>query len=494
MSNNENKGISQGSSLNRGLKQRHMTMIAIGGAIGTGLFLTSGYTVNESGPGGAMIAYGLMGIIIYFLMTSLGEMSTFMPVSGSFQVYCSRLIDPAAGFTVGWMYWLNWAFSLSANLVAAEIIMVRYFPSVPGWVWIALFVVVLFLLNIIDVKGYGETEFWFASIKVFAIILFLIVGILMIAGVIGGSTQGVSFFLDKNGGPFPLGGLAVIMVLFSSAYSFTGIECVGMASGEVENPEETVPKAIKTVFWRILLFYIGGMFVIGCLIPYQQAGLDISPFTWVFENSNIPVFSKVAGTFMDIVILTSILSSSNSGIYVGSRMLWSMALEKKAPAALGKLSKKKIPLLAVIVTTAFGLVGLLTSLLPSDSVFVILCAAVGISCIFGWLGIGISHYRFRKWYKMKGYKLEDLKYKAKFYPFGPVATMIAMIFIIVGSLFDAESALSVIIGIPLAIAMFVFYKIKYKTKAVKLSELEMSDLEDLRYQEESDVTAEKLNK
>ncbi len=488
MSNNKNKGASQSSSLNRSLKQRHMTMIAIGGAIGTGLFLTSGYTVNESGPGGAMIAYGLLGIIIYFLMTSLGEMSTYMPVSGSFQTYCSRFVDPAAGFAVGWMYWLNWALSLSANLVAAEIIIARYFPSVPGWIWIVLFVVVLFLLNVLDVKGYGETEFWFAAIKVFAIILFLTLGILMIVGAVGDSTQGVSFFINNNGGPFPLGGLAVVMVLFSSAYSFTGIECVGMASGEVENPEKVIPKAINTVFWRILLFYIGGMFVIGCLIPYQQAGLDISPFTWVFENSNIPVFSKIAGTFMDIVILTSILSSSNSGIYVGSRMLWSMALEKKAPAALGKLSKKKIPLLAVIVTTAFGLVGLLTSFLPSDSIFVTLCAAVGISCIIGWLAIAVSHYRFRKWYKLKGYRLEDLKCKAKFYPFGPVATIIAMVFIIVGSLFDIESALSVIIGIPLTIALFVFYKVKYKTKAVKLSELELSDIEDLRYQEKTDTT------
>ena len=480
MSRNENKSQ---SSLNRNLKQRHMTMIAIGGAIGTGLFLTSGYTVNQSGPGGAMIAYGAVGIIIYFLMTSLGEMSTYMPVSGSFETFCSKFVDPAAGFTVGWMYWLNWALSLSANLVAAEIIIARYLPGVPGWIWIALFIGVLFLLNSLDVRGYGETEFWFAAIKVFAIILFLVVGILMIVGAIGNSNQGVSFFLDKNGGPFPLGGWAGVMVLFSSTFSFTGIECIGMASGEVENPEKTIPKAINTVFWRILLFYVGGMFVIGCLIPYQQASVDVSPFTWVFENSNIPVFSKVAGVFMDIVILTSVLSSSNSGIYVGSRMLWSMALEKKAPKLLGKLNKRSIPLAAVIFTTAFGLVGLLTSFLPSDTIFVVLCAAVGISCMVGWLAISLSHYRFREWYKLKGLDINDLKFKAKFYPFGPIASIITVVITIFGSLYDPDARLSVIIGVPVIIMLFVFYKIKYKTKLVDLNTLEVSDIEGLRYKE-----------
>lgn len=479
------KGEALQGTLNRKLKQRHMTMIAIGGSIGTGLFLTSGYTVAEGGPGGAMIAYGLIGIIIYFLMTSLGEMSTYMPVSGSFETYCNKFVDPAIGFSVGWMYWLTWALTLSANMVAAAIIMEGYFPNVPGWIWIAAFMIILLALNSVDVRGYGETEFWFAGIKVVAIIIFLLLGLLMIIGVVGDHDNGIGYFINDNGGAFPLGGMAVIMVLFSSAYSFTGIECVGMASGEVENPEETVPKAIKTVFWRIILFYVGAMFVIGCILPYQEAGLAGSPFTYVFENCGIPGFSKVGAFLMDFVILTSILSSSNSGIYVGSRMLWSMACEHKAPSVLRKVTKHNIPLLAVIVTTAFGLIGLLTSFLPSDTIFVALCAAVGVSCIIGWLAISVSHMRFRKWLKIKGIEVDGLKYKAKFYPFGPIASIVVVVVVLAGQLLDPEAAISVIYGIPAAIILVIFYKIKFKTKWVNLNELELSDIEELRYKEKN---------
>jgi len=381
------------------------------------------------------------------------------------------------------MYFLTLALSVSSEMVAAQIIIGRWIPGVPGWVWIVLFTGILFFLNALGVRGYGETEFWFAGIKVAAIILFLIFGFLMIIGVLGDTAYGVGNFIDKNGGAFPTGALAVVMVLFSSAFSFTGIEMVGVAGGETENPEKTIPKAINAVFWRILLFYIGGIFVIGCIIPYQEAGVSISPFTYVYENSGIPVFSTVGGTIMDFVVLTSILSCSNSCLYVGSRMLWSMGREKKAPAFLGRVNSRKVPLIAVTFTTAFGFIGLSTQLLPTDFVYIALIAAVGVSCIVGWLGIAVSHYRFRKWYLLKGFKLEDLKYRAKFYPVGPVGAIIVIIVILAGQLLDPAAAGSVIYGAPLTIVLYVFYKVKYKTKYVDLNKLELSDIDHLRYKE-----------
>lgn len=469
---NEKSEVLQGE-LNRSLKLRHMNMIAIGGAIGTGLFLASGYTINTAGPGGALLAYGVMGIMVYFLMTSLGEMATYMPVSGSFETYCNKFVDPALGFSVGWLYWLNWALTLSVEMVAAEIIMKYWFPDVPGWIWVITFTAILSILNAISVKGFGETEFWFASIKVAAIIIFLIVGALMILGVIGGhGAYGVANF--KNA--FPNGSWAVAVAMFSAAFSFTGTECIGMAAGESEDPETNVPKAINTVFWRILIFYIGAIFVIGCIIPWQSASVDTSPFTLVYEASNIPVFSKVAATIMNIVVLTSVLSCANSGLYVGSRMLWSMARENKAPAFLGKVTKNRVPVNALVFTIIFGLLALTTQLWAASTVYVALFAAVGVSTLIGWLGISISHIRFRKWYLLKGYKLEDLKYKALFYPFGPIISLVLCIIVIVGQASDPTAALSLIYGIPVFIILYVFYKVKYKSKLVNLEEVDIDHL------------------
>ena len=410
MSNNENKGISQGSSLNRGLKQRHMTMIAIGGAIGTGLFLTSGYTVNESGPGGAMIAYGLMGIIIYFLMTSLGEMSTFMPVSGSFQVYCSRLIDPAAGFTVGWMYWLNWAFTLSANLVAAEIIMVRYFPSVPGWIWIALFVVVLFSLNIIDVKGYGETEFWFALIKVLAIIGMIGFGLWLLFSGHGGEKASIDN-LWRYGGFFATGWNGLILSLAVIMFSFGGLELIGITAAEARAPEKSIPKAVNQVVYRILLFYIGSLVVLLALYPWVEVKSNSSPFVMIFHNLD----SNVVASALNFVILVASLSVYNSGVYSNSRMLFGLSVQGNAPKFLTRVSRRGVPINSLMLSGAItSLVVLINYLLPQKA-FGLLMALVVATLLLNWIMICLAHLRFRAAMRRQG---RETQFKALLYPFG----------------------------------------------------------------------------
>jgi Amino acid transporters len=475
-----------GGDLQRSLKARHMNMIAIGGSIGTGLFFASGSAVSTAGPGGAVLAYIVMGILVYFLMTSLGEMATLLPVSGSFETYATRFVDPALGFTLGWNYWFCWAVCVAAELVAGSLIVKFWFPNTNTTLWSVIFLVIIFSLNVLSARAYGEGEYWFAGIKVVTIIIFLIVGVLMIFGVLGGQSSGFSNWVLSDGagkkGPFVGGMLSIINVFLVAGFSFSGTEIVGLAAGESENPEENVPKAIKTVFWRILLFYMGAIIVIGFLIPFTdpnllKSGADsiaYSPFTIVFQKSGL----AIAASLMNAVILTSVLSCGNSGLYVASRMLYALAKGGKAPKFLSKVNKRGVPTNALYATTIVACSAFGASLIGDGKIYYILYNASGITAFFAWLGIGICHYRFRKAYLAQGRKLEDLKYKAKWYPFGPIMAIILCTIVIFGSniwIFQAETFswfdfITNYLCIPIFICLFIGYKIVKKTKTVPLTE------------------------
>jgi lysine-specific permease len=483
---NEDLETKYENGLQRSLKARHMNMIAIGGSIGTGLFFASGSAVSTAGPGGAILAYVIMGILVYFLMTSLGEMSTLLPVSGSFETYATRFIDPALGFTLGWNYWFCWAICVAAELVAGSLIVKFWFPNTNTVLWSVLFLVIIFSLNILSAKAYGESEYWFAGIKVVTIIIFLIVGVLMIFGILGNKSPGFSNWVLSDGhgkkAPFVGGILSLINVFLVAGFSFSGTEIVGLAAGESENPEENVPKAIKVVFWRILLFYIGAIIVIGFLIPFTnqnllKSGADsiaYSPFTMVFEKCGV----AVAASVMNAVILTSVLSCGNSGLYVASRMLYSLAKEGKAPKFLSKVNKRGVPTNALYITTLVACTAFFASLIGDGKIYYILYNASGITAFFAWLGIGICHYRFRKAYVAQGRDLKDLKFKAKCYPFGPIMSVILCVIVIFGSniwVFQAEKFswfdfITNYICIPIFICLYFGYKIVKKTKIVPLEE------------------------
>ncbi|BCZ45521.1 gamma-aminobutyrate permease [Clostridium gelidum] len=476
----------QNNELHRSLKARHMNMIAIGGSIGTGLFFASGSAVSTAGPGGALFAYLIMGMVVYLLMTSLGEMSTLLPVSGSFETYASRFVDPALGFTLGWNYWFCWAICVAAELVAGSLIVKFWFPNTNGTIWSIFFLVIIFILNILSAKVYGESEYWFASIKVATIIIFIIVGVLMIFGIVGNNSPGFNNWVLSDGagrkGPFVGGMLAIINVFLVAGFSFSGTEIVGLAAGESENPQENVPKAIKTVFWRILLFYIGAIIVIAFLIPFTnenllKSGADsvaYSPFTMVFEKCGL----AFAASAMNAVILTSVLSCGNSGLYVASRMLYSLAKEGKAPKFLSKVNKRGVPINALYATTIVASSAFFASLVGDGKIYYILYNASGITAFFAWLGIGICHYRFRKAYIAQGRDLKDLKFKAKFYPYGPIISIIICVVVIFGAniwIFQAETFswfdfITNYICIPIFICLYFGYKFIKKTKIVPLQE------------------------
>ena len=467
----------QNNELKRGLSARHLNMIALGGSIGTGIFLAMGDTIHQAGPGGALVAYGLIGFMVYFLITSLGEMATYMPISGSFSSYATKFVDPALGFALGWNYWYNWAITIAAEMVAGSLIMKYWFPNINGIYWSILFLIIIVGLNLLSSKVFGESEYWFAGIKVVTVIIFLIIGVLMIFGIMGGNKIGFQNY-NIAGGPFHGGMKSIFAIFLVAGFSFQGTELIGVAAGESENPEKTIPKAINSVFWRILIFYLGTIIVLGAIIPFTQASVSQSPFTMVFERAGI----AGAASLMNAVILTSVLSAGNCGMYASVRMLHSMAQEGLAPKVFAKTNKNGIPVNALILTTLVASASFLTAIFSESTVYVWLVAASGLAGFIAWVGIAMCHYRFRKAYVHQGNDLKDLKYMAKWYPLGPILALLMCIIIIIGQGYsfitpkgiDWNGLIASYIGIPLFLALYIGYKVKHKTKVIPLDEVDLT--------------------
>ena len=477
----------QTQQLKRKLGARHLNMIAIGGSIGTGLFLASGATIANAGPGGALLAYALIGVMIYFLMTSLGELATHNPTSGAFFTYGTKYVSNGFGFALGWNYWYNWAITVAFELVAVQFIMKFWFPDIPGFYWSALFLAVVFGINALTVKGFGESEFFFSLIKVLAIIIFIIIGIVMITKIMLTPEAATFSNWTKGEAPFVGGFSALIGVAMIAGFSFQGTEMVGVAAGESKDPKKTIPIAIKQIFWRILLFYIVCIFIIGTLIAYDdprllQAASDeniaLSPFTLLYEQAGF----AFAASVMNAVILTAILSAGNSGMYSSTRMLFDMAKNGSAPNVFSKLDTRGVPMNALYATTAIAALCFLTTFIGEEQVFNWLLNMSGMCGFIVWLGIAISHYRFRKGYLAQGYKLEDLAYRAKFFPFAPWFAFILCAIVVLGqnyqAVLDGEwlAVLSTYIGIFLFFAIWIGYKLKRESKLVKYDEMDVQPM------------------
>ena len=459
------------SGLKRSLKARHLTMIAIGGSIGTGLFVASGASVSQAGPGGALLSYAVIGLMVYFLMTSLGELAAYMPVSGSFSTYGSQYVDEGFGFALGWNYWYNWAVTIAVDLVAAQLVMGYWFPDVPGWIWSASFLVVIFLLNVISVKGFGEAEYWFSLIKVITVVIFIAVGVLMIVGILHGAEHAGIQNWQLGDAPFVGGFPAMIGVAMIVGFSFQGTELIGIAAGESEEPEKNIPRAVRQVFWRILLFYVFAILVISLILPYTDPRLlrndvgdiSVSPFTLVFQNAGL----LSAAAVMNAVILTAVLSAGNSGMYASTRMLYTLATEGKAPRIFAVLTKNGVPRNALIATAVIAGLCFLSSRFGNQTVYLWLLNTSGMTGFIAWLGIAISHYRFRKGYIAQGYDLNDLPYRSGFFPLGPMFAFGLCLIITLGQNYQAFLAdkidwyavTATYIGIPLFLLIWLGYRL-----------------------------------
>lgn len=476
------KNENVGGAIKRELKTRHISMIALGGSIGTGLFVASGSAISQAGPLGAIAAYAAIGVMVYFLMTSLGEMATYLPVTGSFSTYAKEFVDPAFGFAMGWNYWFNWAITVAVDAATVGVVMHYWFANTPQWIWSAIAIGLIFLINIISVRSFGETEFWISIIKVITVAIFLVIGVLTIFGIMGNHIDVIGNLTADHRGGF-VGGIPALLAVFVVAgYSFQGTELVGITAGESETPEESVPKAINQVFWRILLFYILSIFVIAALINYKNPSLlradtahvAISPFALVFKQAGF----AAAASVMNTVILTSVISSANSGMYASTRMLYTMAKDGYAPKIFENISNRGIPVTALLGTTVVSLLTFMTSIVGPNA-YNYLLAASGLTGFIVWVGIAISHYRFRRAFAVQGKDMKLLKYKAKWFPFGPLFALVICILVIVGQNpdsfihFNLQQVIITYIDIPLFAALYFGYKIWFKTKIIPLDKVNL---------------------
>ncbi|WP_257147839.1 amino acid permease, partial [Bacillus thuringiensis] len=372
----ENKN---GREFQRKMQARHLVMLSLGGVIGTGLFLSSGYTIQQAGPFGSILSYLIGALVVYLVMLCLGELSVHMPETGAFHSYAVKYIGPGTGYTVAWLYWLTWTVALGSEFTAAGLLMKRWFPSVNIWLWSALFAILIFVFNVLTVKFFAESEFWFSSIKVIAIVLFLVLGVAAMLGFLPMThSKAAPFFSNfTSGGLFPHGATAIMMTMLAVNFAFSGTELIGIAAGETANPEKMIPKAIRTTLWRLIIFFVGTIVVLSALLPISDAGVLESPFVAVLERIGVPYSADI----MNFVILTAILSAANSGLYASSRMLWSLANKNTISPIFGKMTKQGVPINAVIFSMMGGALALLSSIVAPDTVYIVLVSISGLAVV-----------------------------------------------------------------------------------------------------------------
>ncbi|KAL1923093.1 uncharacterized protein VTP21DRAFT_9469 [Calcarisporiella thermophila] len=468
--------------IKRKLKPRHLAMISIGGTIGTGLFLGSGNNIAKGGPLGALLGYMAVGLMVYCMMMALGEMATYIPLSGSFNHYGGRFVDPALTFALGWNYWLSWAVTLASELSAAGIIIQFWTQNVHTAVWGLIFLAMLFSLNTFGVRAYGEAEYWFSLIKVLTCIVFIIVGIVVDAGGTGDYIGG-RYWRDPYS-PFVNGFRGFFDGFVVAGYAFQGTEIVGVAAGESQNPRRDVPRAIRNVFFRILLFYILSVLMIGLCIPADDPNLlesgdpdtaSIAPFTLVFQKAGW----AVAAHIVNAVILTAVLSAGNSSLYASSRTLCALAREGKAPRFFGKVTSWGAPILPLMFSSLIGCLCTLAAVFSSEQVFFWLLNLTSITGYISWAGILGTHIRFRMAMKAQGRSLDELPYRASLHPWADIYGLIICLMVIFGSgykyfdPFDVKSFFATYIGLGLFAVFYLSYKLIKRTKVVPLRDVDL---------------------
>ncbi|WP_306981216.1 amino acid permease [Streptomyces canus] len=379
------------ASLTHGLKQRHLSMIALGGVIGAGLFVGSGAGIAAAGPS-IVLAYTLSGLLVMLVMRMLGEMSAAYPSSGSFSAHAERAFGPWAGFTAGWSFWILLCTAVGLEGIGAAKIVTGWLPGTPEWAWVALFMVVFCVTNLAAVKNFGEFEFWFAALKVGAIGLFLILGVLAIAGVLPGTDAPGTANLTGRGGFFPGGGEGLVVGLLASVFAYGGLETVTIAAAESEDPVRGVASAVRTAMWRIALFYIGSMAVIVTLVPWDaKEVVEKGPYVAALDELGIPG----AGQLMNVVVLIALLSAMNANVYGSSRIAYSLVARGLGPSTLGRVSGG-VPRPAVLASSVFGFVCVVLSHWRPDDVFAWLLNMIGAVILVVWGFVAVSQLRLRR--------------------------------------------------------------------------------------------------
>ncbi|KAG0304119.1 hypothetical protein BGZ97_001611 [Linnemannia gamsii] len=465
----------QFGEVKRDLKSRHLQMIAIGGTIGTGIFLSSGGSVAGAGPLGALISYTIVGTMVFFIVTSLGEMASYLPLPGAFSTFGARFVDPALGFGLAGMILQYW------------------WPNLQMWIPALVFILILVGITLLGVKAFGELEYWFAMIKVLTCIIFIIVGILVDVGAVGdGFIGGKNWHIEGA----PIVGettrdktVNVFTTCVWAFFSFGGTELVGITAGESANPGKAVPRAIRHTFWRILLFYILTIMVIGLVLPWTDERLlnstfadvnqaaPIAPFTIIFKMANLPG----ADHAINAVLLTAVLSAGQSAFYASTRTLMAMGREGKMPAIFGRVNSRGVPLYSLAAVTLVASIAFVADVVGYGVVFTWLVNLTGMSALLTWLSISIIHLRFRAAFKAQGRSIKDLPYVAPFFPYSCYLSILLALMIlflqgyqaVTADPFSVEGIVAVFIGAPVFFLSIIIWKVYHKTKIVPLLEVDL---------------------
>ncbi|WP_067531366.1 amino acid permease [Nocardia crassostreae] len=403
--------------LRTGLRRRHMTMLAIGGAIGAGLFVGSGSVIGTAGPA-AILSYAAAGLLVLCVMRALGEMVVARPVAGSLAEYSRMALGPFAGFTIGWLYWYLYVILVGAEAVAGAAILASWI-DLPQWLLSAALLIVMTAVNLVSVKSFGEFEFWFASIKVAAIVVFLALGAAWVTGLWPDSDAGFHN-LTAFGGFAPNGISGIFSAIVIVMFAFGGTEIVTVAAAESKEPGQAVARATNNVLWRVGLFYVASIFLVVTILPWNDAQVLKSPFVSALDRMGVPA----AGTIMEVVILTAVLSVLNSAIYVSSRMLYVLTRDGDAPASLVKVNKRGVPARAVLLGTVAAWGAVIASYVSPDKVFNFLVSSIGVVLAFVYLAIMFSQLRLRA--RLRREDPSALTYRMWGYPYISWAVVIAI--------------------------------------------------------------------
>ena len=480
-----------------------------GGTIGTGLFIGSGTAIASSGPAGALIAYAFVGTLVYSVMIALGEMATYIPITGAFTAYASRFVDPSLGFAMGWIYWFSWAMTYALELTASGLIIQYWRPDLNVGIFIGVFWAVITSINFLPVSFYGEVEFYFALIKVVTIIGFMIFAICIDAG--AGQHGYLGFSTWNNPGAFAPylvgdGALAKFVgfwsVLIQAGFSYQGTELVGIAAGETSNPRKTVPAAIRKTFYRILFFFVLTIFFIGLLVPYDNESLlssntdaSASPFVIAAKLAGI----KTLPGLINAVLLCVVLSAANSNVYSGSRIIVGLADDGSAPAFFKRTTQGGVPYVAVAFTAMFGLLGFLNESSGASTVFDWLMNMSGVAGFISWTCINISHIAFMKALKARGVPRDFLPYKAMLQPYFTYYGTFFNILIILTQGFtafipwDTSSFFISYVSLILFVVLYLSHKIIFRTKFVNSRDADLDsgrkEVEEMHFEESEPTSA-----
>ncbi|MCW0343260.1 Aromatic amino acid transport protein AroP [Pantoea ananatis] len=444
-----------GESLKRGLKNRHIQLIALGGAVGTGLFLGSASVIKSAGPA-VILGYAIAGFIAFLIMRQLGEMVVEEPVAGSFSHFAYKYWGNFAGFASGWNYWVLYVLVAMAELSAVGKYIQFWVPDFPTWASAAIFFVLINAINLTNVKVFGEMEFWFAIIKVIAVIAMILFGGWLLFSGTGGPQATVRNLWEQGGFmPNGLGGLVMVMAIIM--FSFGGLELVGITAAEADNPETTIPKATNQVLWRILIFYIGSLAVLLSLMPWTRVTAETSPFVFIFHELG----DAMVANALNVVILTAALSVYNSCVYCNSRMLFGLAQQGNAPKALLNVDRRGVPVMSILVSAiATALCVLLNFLMPAEA-FGLLMSLVVSALVINWAMISLAHLKFRKKKNQQGV---TTRFKAVLYPLGNWICLVFLAGILVLMAMTPGMAISVWLIPVWLIVLAIGYSVKNKTQ------------------------------